>query len=156
MPEEPAGPPNAFGPAARGRGWNRWKAGSSCNRLRRYQRERHRAREPSPGHHQLRRDQPGYAQHHQLRHRQRHIEDDRPACYLGTDASGTSPLGNRFGVIVYNGASNNEIGSKTYSALNVIEFNRQSGVEILGGATGNLIVFDYIAQNGTPGETWRE
>ena len=74
--------------------------------------------------------------------------------YIGTDASGTSPMGNRYGVAVYNGASNNVIGSPTYAALNLIEFNRLSGVLVAGGATGNVIVFDYIAQNGTAGGTW--
>jgi hypothetical protein len=70
--------------------------------------------------------------------------------YVGTDISGTNPLGNKGdGLLIDNGASNNSIGSDT--TLNVFSANK-NGIEISGtgagaansGTTGNILLANYI------------
>jgi titin len=68
--------------------------------------------------------------------------------YIGTDTSGTNPLGNGFnGVRLEGGAANNKIGTDT--AGNFIAFNVGPGVVLFDDAgTGNLIQFNSIHDNG--------
>ncbi|MBA2270248.1 MAG: hypothetical protein H0W20_06590 [Chthoniobacterales bacterium] len=76
-------------------------------------------------------------------------------CFIGTDAAGTAPLGNRVGVAV-NGPGN-IIGGTTPAARNVIsassnpfgDFNSH-GISITGGS-GNLVQGNFIGtdKNGT-------
>lgn len=61
--------------------------------------------------------------------------------YLGTDASGTKPLGNGAeGVMVKNGAKYNDVGGVTAAEGNVISANGAGGAVVYGsGAEGNVI-----------------
>jgi CSLREA domain-containing protein len=67
--------------------------------------------------------------------------------YLGTDANGTTALGNGAdGVFV--GGSSNTIGGTTAGARNVISGNRLAGVELHDpGASLNLVQGNYIGTN---------
>jgi hypothetical protein len=68
---------------------------------------------------------------------------------IGTDLSGTQPLGNRgSGVVV--GGSNNTVGGTTPGAGNVIAFNGGDGVLIDAG-TGNAILHNRIFANANLG-----
>jgi titin len=63
--------------------------------------------------------------------------------YIGTDATGTKPLGNTVGLYI-NGIPRNVIGGTTPAAANVISGN-QTGLYLLGStATGNLIMGNLI------------
>jgi hypothetical protein len=74
--------------------------------------------------------------------------------YIGTDTSGTRPVGNgQNGVLVNNGAGNfiGMPGSATipdtnvaFSASNVISANGAAGVQFAGTATGNALQGNYI------------
>jgi CSLREA domain-containing protein len=68
--------------------------------------------------------------------------------YIGTDVSGTNPLGNQYnGVRLEGGASKNSIGTDT--AGNFIAFNVGPGVALFDDAgDGNLIQFNSIHDNG--------
>ena len=58
---------------------------------------------------------------------------------IGTNASGTSALGNIVGIYV-NGAAGNQIGGTESASANTISGNSSVGVEIYGsGSTGNLL-----------------
>jgi hypothetical protein len=57
--------------------------------------------------------------------------------YIGTNVTGTAPLGNQTGVIV--SGSNNAIGGTATGAGNLISGNRGSGVEMPTGATSNRV-----------------
>ena len=63
---------------------------------------------------------------------------------IGTDLSGTQPLGNIVGVYI-NGAAGNQVGGTSSGAGNVISGNSSVGVEIYGGGSisnrieGNII-----------------
>ncbi len=61
--------------------------------------------------------------------------------YIGTDASGTKSLsGNRFGVFVFLGSSDNLIGGVTSGAGNLISGNESSGVQFNDSdSTGNAV-----------------
>ena len=65
---------------------------------------------------------------------------------LGTDPSGTLPLGNGLaGVIVQDGATSNTIGGTSPNARDVLSANSFSGVDIgFSGTTGNVVEGDYI------------
>jgi titin len=70
--------------------------------------------------------------------------------YVGTDASGTVPLGNEFGQafgLVLNG-SNNLIGGTTAQARNLISGNGYTGIRILGG-NANQVQGNYIGTDVT-------
>jgi hypothetical protein len=55
--------------------------------------------------------------------------------FIGTDATGSKPLGNlQGGVVVLAGASNNTIGGLTGAGSNTIEFNAGDGVRLSGGS----------------------
>ena len=60
---------------------------------------------------------------------------------IGTDFSGTAPLGNASsGVLIDSGASSNTVGGTTVGAGNLISANGYYGVWITGdGATENLV-----------------
>ena len=70
--------------------------------------------------------------------------------YIGTDASGTQPLGNlQSGVSIGSGASNNTIGGMISSARNLIAGNFGDGISITGTGRGpntvdNLVQGNYI------------
>jgi hypothetical protein len=70
--------------------------------------------------------------------------------YLGTDASGTRDLGNRFaGVYSYKGPDNT-IGGTTAAERNVISANDNYGVLIYGtDATGNKVTGNYVGADAT-------
>jgi hypothetical protein len=66
---------------------------------------------------------------------------------IGTDVTGTKPLGNGiWGLEIDNGASNNSIGGPTSNTRNFIDY---SGVGISGvGTTGNLLIGNTISSSG--------
>ena len=64
---------------------------------------------------------------------------------IGTDGSGTKPLGNGADGIDIDGSANNTVGGTTASATNVIGANDGFGVQLHdAGATGNVISGDWI------------
>ncbi len=66
---------------------------------------------------------------------------------IGTDPTGTTALPNEFGVQILGGASGNLIGG-TIAAGNLIVFNSGPGVDVEGGATvGNQITANRIFDN---------
>src|SRR5262249_29527709 len=69
--------------------------------------------------------------------------------FLGTDATGTAPLGNGSdGVLLENGATGNTIGGTTASARNVISGNTVCNVLIQGtGTDGNRVQGNSIGTN---------
>lgn len=77
--------------------------------------------------------------------------------YLGTDVTGTRPLGNTDTGVLVNDDNGNEIGvaggpliastNVPASPSNVISANLQAGVEFTGTATGNTVQGDYIGIN---------
>ncbi|MDW8241221.1 MAG: right-handed parallel beta-helix repeat-containing protein, partial [Acidobacteriota bacterium] len=69
--------------------------------------------------------------------------------FIGTDAGGTTDVGNSFrGVIIFH-APNNTIGGIAVDAGNTIAFNDQGGVFMFGSAaTGNTIRGNLIHSNG--------
>ncbi len=66
--------------------------------------------------------------------------------YIGTDVTGTSPLGNgEIGVGIGSGANNNVIGGDTPAARNLISGNGKAGVWLQSAdTTGNQVVGNYI------------
>ncbi|MBI3952270.1 MAG: hypothetical protein HY314_17610 [Acidobacteria bacterium] len=65
--------------------------------------------------------------------------------FIGTSATGTTAVGNSFGGVFCNGASNNTIGGTTPEARNIISGNRGPGAWIDGSSsTQNLIQGNYI------------
>ncbi len=71
---------------------------------------------------------------------------------IGTDVSGTKPLGNiDSGVLVDDGSSDNVIGGTATGSGNTISFNAQNGVHIDDGSDGNLIEGDTIDNNASNG-----
>jgi parallel beta-helix repeat protein len=63
---------------------------------------------------------------------------------IGTDVSGTQPLGNAgFGIRIVGGADN-QIGGTTSKARNVISANGLSGIFLGTGSTGNVVQGNYI------------
>ncbi len=68
--------------------------------------------------------------------------------YLGTNVTGMTALGNNFGVHLLAGSSNNTIGGTIPGDGNLISGNA-TGVEIHGGANGNLVQGNTIGLNAT-------
>ena len=69
--------------------------------------------------------------------------------YIGTDSSGTRPLGNHGpGVELNNGAENNTIGGTKAGAGNVISANDATGIELIR-ANENLIQGNFIGTDVT-------
>jgi titin len=74
------------------------------------------------------------------------VEDD----YIGTNASGSSAIGNYGGVNIQNGAESNTIGGLTTAAGNVISGNYGDGIMIAGSETGlNVIMGNDIGTDAT-------
>jgi hypothetical protein len=68
--------------------------------------------------------------------------------YIGTNATGSSALGNGSDGILVSNSSNNTIGGPGGSVRNVISGNSGSGVDITGaGSTGNTVAGNYIGTN---------
>jgi hypothetical protein len=68
--------------------------------------------------------------------------------YIGTNASGTSFLGNGDDGITIVGAASNVIGGTSTAARNIISGNSTNGIQILNaGATGNTVQGNYIGLN---------
>ena len=66
---------------------------------------------------------------------------------IGTDSTGTQPLGNSSdGILITGGASNNTIGGTTAGAANTVAFNGKNGVTVASG-TGNVIRGNSIFSN---------
>src|SRR5262249_8529946 len=72
---------------------------------------------------------------------------------IGTDCTGTQPLGNQGdGVTIAGGGSNSMIGGRAAGARNASAGNRGNGVAITdGGTAGNVVQGNYIGtdRNGT-------
>jgi len=66
--------------------------------------------------------------------------------YIGTDASGTLPLGNYNGINFLSGFNTNLVGGSTPGTGNVIAGNNNNGIE-LNGSAGNIIQGNYIGTN---------
>jgi len=64
--------------------------------------------------------------------------------YIGLDASGTSSIGNDFGIWVANGAQSNIIGGLTAAARNVISGNNEGIFVTNLGTSDNVIEGNYI------------
>jgi len=65
--------------------------------------------------------------------------------YIGTDASGTKDLGNDTSGVTIVDAPNNTIGATIAGARNIIAFNREAGVCVIGqSATGNRVLSNSI------------
>ena len=65
--------------------------------------------------------------------------------FIGTDATGTKPLGNAGnGVQVLESASANTIGGTVAGARNIISASGVDGIELFAGVTGNLVAGNYI------------
>ena len=71
--------------------------------------------------------------------------------FIGTDATGTYPLGNSvYGIVVVDAASSNTIGGTTTAARNVISGNAGSGVYLSDpGTNDNVLEGDYIGTDVT-------
>ncbi len=71
--------------------------------------------------------------------------------FLGTDITGTAPLGNGLdGVGIFLGATDNTVGGTVAGAGNVISANGADGVEIYGsGTSGNLVAGNSIGTDVT-------
>jgi hypothetical protein len=72
---------------------------------------------------------------------------------IGTDITGTRPLGNLLDGVFVNQAPDNAIGGLTPGQGNVISANVQVGLQLFGaGATGNVVFSNLIGTNilGTP------
>jgi hypothetical protein len=73
---------------------------------------------------------------------------------IGTDATGTAPLGNPAGGILFLGSSGNVVGGGSDKPVNTIKFNGAAGVKVdgsTGAANGNRILGNAIDQNGALG-----
>ena len=72
--------------------------------------------------------------------------------YIGTDASGSQPVGNALGIWIFQGAHHNAIGGTGGGEGNVISGNSLYGVQVEGPETvGNTIRGNSIYSNGQQG-----
>jgi len=69
--------------------------------------------------------------------------------YIGTDASGSSDLGNKTGVMIGDGAQGNVVGGNTPEERNVISGNNQYGVYIYNDSDRNTVSGNYIGTDVT-------
>jgi hypothetical protein len=69
--------------------------------------------------------------------------------FVGTDITGTRPLGNSFGGITVFGGSNNQIGGTIAGAGNLISGNGNAGVEVDFGPIGTHLQGNYIGTDVT-------
>jgi hypothetical protein len=68
---------------------------------------------------------------------------------IGSDITGTTPLGNSSNGVAISGSSNNIIGGVGSGDPNVISGNGNFGVLISGLSTGNILQGNFIGTNGT-------
>ncbi len=69
---------------------------------------------------------------------------------IGADASGTLAMANNMdGIYIFNASNDNLIGGKTVHEANLIAYNANHGVLVMGGygAAGNTITHNYIHSN---------
>jgi hypothetical protein len=71
--------------------------------------------------------------------------------YIGTDVTGTVPLGNTGAGVSVNGASRNTIGGVTVGDGNVIAHNQAEGIVVQGDAPDNMVTGNRIFSNGLLG-----
>src|SRR5262249_35927550 len=71
--------------------------------------------------------------------------------YVGTDAAGTSPLGNGQGIAVDGAAHDNTIGGAIPGAGNLVSGNSTNGISVISAGTGNRILGNAIGTDA--GET---
>lgn len=74
--------------------------------------------------------------------------------YIGTDRSGLSPLGNKDGIYIFKVSQKNLVGGQDEGAANLIAFNQDAGVSIVGTwgqAWWNTISRNRMHGNGTKG-----
>ena len=69
--------------------------------------------------------------------------------FIGTDVTGTAPLGNANVGVLIEAATNNTIGGATAGARNVISGNAFDGVFLATMATGNLVQGNFIGTDVT-------
>jgi hypothetical protein len=75
------------------------------------------------------------------------IEDN----FIGSDTTGSLPLGNEInGILVSGGASNNTIGGTAAGQGNTVAFNDEQGIDVAAG-TGNSILSNSIFSNADQG-----
>ncbi len=67
--------------------------------------------------------------------------------YFGTNATGTAALGNQRGIMVTDGASNNQIGGTAAGEGNLISGNTATGLLMDGLSVGNAILSNSIHTN---------
>lgn len=67
--------------------------------------------------------------------------------FIGTDSTGSNPLGNDDGVDVADGAYDNTIGGATTAARDVISGNSLDGVQLSSSGAGDVVWGDYIGIN---------
>jgi titin len=70
---------------------------------------------------------------------------------IGTDISGSAPLGNGDGVLIEGGATRNTVGGTTAGAANAIAFNAKGVVLVDNTTTGDSILGNSIWGNTGPG-----
>ena len=71
--------------------------------------------------------------------------------FIGTDGSGNGSFGNRRGVRITAGASNNLIGGLVAGAGNLIANNLAAGVAVMGSSAGNAVLRNSVRNNGSLG-----
>jgi len=69
--------------------------------------------------------------------------------YIGTDVSGTVAAANLQNGIFITGSTNNRIGGTTPGARNLISGNFGNGIHMALGASGNVVLGNYIGVNAT-------
>ena len=70
--------------------------------------------------------------------------------FIGTDVTGTLDLGNtQGGVVLANGANNNQIGGAVAAERNIISGNNGDGVAIQSNSTGNQVKGNFIGTDVT-------
>jgi titin len=67
-------------------------------------------------------------------------------CYIGTDATGTTPAGNYAGIEIINGGA--IIGGPAPGAGNLIIYNHTEGIQVGGDAPASTITGNVISRNG--------
>jgi hypothetical protein len=69
--------------------------------------------------------------------------------YIGTDATGTQPLGNLGDGVRIAGSQNNQVGGAGVDEGNVISGNRDHGVDLLDGSSGAVVQGNFIGTDAT-------
>src|SRR5262249_8963649 len=70
-------------------------------------------------------------------------------CYLGTDPTGKSALGNRTGVDVRSGSNGNTVGGTTPAARNLLSGNTPEDGVYMQGVASNVVLGNYIGTDVT-------